>query len=274
MKLNLIIVLFLSLSCKVKKQDFTNQHGHNALSNATLIGEFNFDVSNENPNNIGYRVWETDENEGIKSICVSNGYVYMTDVYHNNIKKVNLETGKIIAGPRIPRIEGHFDDKVWLRDIAVFNDIIYVTSDLGYVFLLDRNLNFFGKIQIGVGQPYFFSKSKEELNVFLKSEQNEDMSVEVSLLRISESGKHKKIKELLSMKDFNKRTKNYYSKGQLIRIGNDNMQIETDYWIVDLPLSIPFIEEYDAFNIDFNKTTLAYFNTTTEKLKLSVYKID
>lgn len=270
--LNLLLPIALICCGAPQKTDQQETKTQSVAKSAILLNEISLVVSNDNPESIGYKVWETDEDEGAKSICIYEKSIYLTDVYHDNIKRIDIETGQVVSSQRIPRDPKHFDDKLWLRDIAFFDGSIYVTSDLGYVFVLDSSLKMTDRINIERGQPYFFSEKEEYLSVFINANQSEDLSIEVDLLIIRKGGNHKRVKEIIQVDEYKQRTTNYYTKGKIVNYDRGG-HVKTDYWDVSLNEPIPKITKYDARNIDYTRNRLIYFNSTPEQLELKIYKI-
>lgn len=268
--------LVILWSCNSTKKSHTEDNAINFEDRkiAVVVNDISLKVNNKNIESIGYKVWQEDENEGVKSICLTQKYIYLTDVFHNNIKKVEILTGLVESSQRIPAIGNHYDEKVWLRDITVFNKEIYVTSDLGYLFVFGMDLNLKDKIEIGtVGQFYFFSQTVDKLEVFLRNKQNTDLTMNLELLNISKNGDFNRSNMTMELNDFQSRSLNYYSKGKEIKLLNDNKTIISKYWSMKVVDPINTTSEYDSFNIDYSENKLAYFNSTQDELFLRIYEI-
>lgn len=78
--------------------------------------------------------------EGPLIISVWSHYAFITDAFHSNIKKIDLNSGKLFSSRQLG-----INEKVnrsWIRDVNIFGNNVFVTSDLDSIFILDINLKY------------------------------------------------------------------------------------------------------------------------------------
>jgi len=193
-----------------------------------------FKVNNEDSNNIGYEEYKEDESIGPKSLVVCGNYVYITDVYHSNIKEVNITTGEMRSSKRYlsKTTSGNFS-RSWFRDIAIFNDKIYVTTDKDSIFCFSKKLSLLQSIPTLKGDKHIFSIEENELLVYLNDHQLPNHSVQIELLSINKDGQSLNVKKQISIEDYEKKSPimkfmekntNYISRMEEI-ILNANMEL-------------------------------------------------
>jgi hypothetical protein len=239
------------------------------LLNIKLYKEYTFSCSNSDYRCFGYEIWEGDENVGVKSICLDENNAYLTDVYHNNIKKINIEDGKITSSLPLldtpPSISG-----VWLRDIAIFDYKLYVTSDIDSIYVFNKDLILIETIASFKGRKTFYRVTDDSLYVYLNSTQMPDKNISVDLQLIKKIDSKKRMNLIIPI--------HKYKGNPLLKDNQGNSYQVVDNCILTmygkLQLNTPLYEiaEYSARNMDFTKSHLAFFTTNQFSLSLYVYK--
>lgn len=234
---------------------------------------YEFKINNQNINEIGYQTWDDDEHVGVKGISIEKQFVYLTDVYHNNIKRINIETGELFSSEIIDSIAG--DDLIWLRDLTYFNNKIYVTSDRSKVYILNKDLSKEGEITTIVSRKYIFNQSEDSLKIFLKNEQKKDLTMQVDLLLVTNDNQTKNISENVSLEKYKTSLEALSVNGKPYEVfSKDGKEyIRAEFGLLELKSKIPEITNYDCSNVQFTKNVLVYFESTPEKFILYVYKL-
>jgi hypothetical protein len=225
-----------------------------------------FRINNNDISSFGYKFFKDDESIGVKALCIYGDYAYFTDVYHNNIKRVNLITDSIKVSDELR----NGDTAIWLRDICVFNDSVFVTSDGGYVYVFSKDLNHYKEVSALRGIQGIDKLTKDSLII---SNAGTD---ENNLITITKNGIHQVRSKQSSVihgtlqKDtveyaIDKPFKKYETKGK--------WYLQNQFGIIPLNEPIPQITEYGCENVDFSGKYLVYYNSTPELLELYVYTL-
>ena len=229
---------------------------------------FSFPVDNDSVDNIG--IVELDKNIwiGITSLCVVNHYVYLTDEYHKNIKRVDILTSEIICSNKLT-------DSTYFKqfnDIVEFNNSLYITSSENNIYVVGKDLKKYFSFQLPTKGGY-------PINILSKTDSTLDFCIEIrdSAYRINTTNK-----VTLGRKLDNKEIiwlTNYFD----IHLGNIRYK-NLRYFIEDnqefmligdkkIKLLVPYKYCSDAYNIDFNDDYLVIFNTSTKEFNLYVYPL-
>jgi hypothetical protein len=234
-----------------------------------LYKKFSFPCNNSDYKCFGYEVWEDDEDVGVKSISLDENNAYLTDVYHNNIKKVNIEDGTITSSIPI-RNTPPSKSGLWLRDITIFNNKLYVTSDIDSIYVFDKDLTLIETIASYKGTKTFYRVTNDSLFIYLNSRQMPNKTILFDLQLITKTDSKKRINLTIPI--------NKYKENSLLKDVQGNSYQITDNYILTkygkLLLNTPLYEitGYIARNIDFKKDELAFYITNQSTLRLYVYK--
>lgn len=236
-----------------------------------------FSIKNEDFSSFGYKIWDEDEDIGVKSICLDGDFIYLTDVFHNNVKKINLNTWEVEVSKEIKISNIASDRSCWLRDIVIFNEKIYITSDEGYLFILNKELEIEDQILIGGrNRSYVYSKSIKRLEIYSnESHQNENSSVSFNIVGVDNSEEIFNEERTIGVSEYTKWLNNNYSKGKEYKevIEDGKHFFKSKEINLELQEALPHISEYDAFNIDFNETRLVYFESFPDSFIVHSYLI-
>jgi len=109
-----------------------------------------FPVSSNDSSNIGYPE-ESNYEIGPSSIEIDGDYVYIVDVLFDKIWKIDLLNETLTSNAKL-----NWKNKPWLRDIIVFNNKVYVTSDLTEIYKFSQDLELLNTFQTENNDKYFF----------------------------------------------------------------------------------------------------------------------
>jgi hypothetical protein len=202
-------------------------------------------VNNRDYEKIGFELITGDESNGVKSIILKDTVIYLLDAFHNNIKKINLITGKVKSSLPLS------NKKAWLRDLAVFDKKLFVTTDVEANYILDLNLNLIKTFKLPTQTKYVYKVFKDSLLIY-------DLG---KIIAINNAGtvldtRNEDI-DILKMAH----GKKYTIQGNTIN---------TEYGTAHINSSFPYTWKnyYDAINIDFNNKELVYFEVNPKWLKV------
>jgi len=226
---------------------------HNNVSNSNFnylksIKKIFLPVNNHNEKFIGYMHYEDDMNQGPSSIFVYDKYIYLLDSYHENIKKINITTGKITSTSK---------KDIWLTDIFLFKNKLIAPSELPKVLIYNLNLIKEKELMTPKGYKIFIQNNTHN-NVFLVNFSkmlNEDKKII--------EGYH--LDSLLNNKIYSIKVA---LDSSYTRVGFFNTQKEIDgkkflkvgQLLYEIPHSLNVINEYEAKNIFVEPKRITYFN--------------
>lgn len=250
-----IIILLLFAGCSSQQEEKTKVPNDTIQRQVISFNKWVFKIDNENPDNIGYKVYTDDESIGVKGIYPADDYVYITDVYHTNIKRINIKTGELVSSKCLASKPAD-ESGIWLRDIAMLDNNIYVTSDRDSIYVFNLELKYLYAISTEKGRKHFEKVTQDFLLVN-------------NLLRINKNGNVTKVKEaadnVLRETVQGKEFKKYEKEGKYY--------FQSQYGAIELKYPIPKIQAYSgAENFNFNSSTLVYFNSTPTEFILYVYE--
>lgn len=286
MKIDLIVLvvhLFFFASCQGK-----TENNHVNTSNVKHAVEpietgdvkrikssqiFRYKVNNADYKQFGFLPVEEDQSIGVRSIIVSGNFIFVTDPFHGNIKKIDMKNGRVAA------VSTQLDTGNNLRTITVFNNAIYVLTDNEKIFLLDFTLN---KINELVIPKYrwvkdIFNQTENELVLFRPIEdvvQQADISMKIKMVKIDVTNAVKRDSLQLSYDEYNK---SYYAVGNIRGKQYKYLNEEGKHFIVneygkfELKEKLPdTYKYYESKNIDFMVNSIVYFSVSRDEVVLTV----
>lgn len=250
----------------------TRCSGQVGTDNSSTYKIFEIKVDTSQKSLAGYKRWENDEDIGVKSICLHGNSILLVDTYHSNLKKIDLLTDTVYSSVSIAQ-RPCYQSGVWLRDVCVFHDKVYVTSDFGkiYIFSLAK-LDLIDTITIEKGQKYFYKVTESNVQVLNGMKQLPNNSIQYNILSINENDSVVNINDIKSLKA-------YQSGVETNRFG-EIFEIETkengDYLVFNgenklLNRRYEEISTYSARNIDVVDDSVAYFSYNSSYDKLFIY---
>lgn len=285
MRINVIIILYFFVSCQndaqqvacgKSKQGFKqfelqvrNEVLDTSVRRIKTFKKWVFKVNNSDDESIGYKIYTDDESIGVKSICVDSDYVYITDVYHTNIKLINIVTGELKSSKTLANLPPD-ESGIWLWDIAVFNNKVYVTTNGTSIYVFSQELQLVEEITVRYGKNHIENVSKSTIEIFVGGEQIQN-DTNSNILLINENGH--KTKLLKKSQKSNNSQVYVHGKPYKTFVKDGKNYFQNQCGIVVLEEPIPGIKEYSgAESINFNSTTLVYFDSTPTEFTLYVYK--
>ncbi|MCD6249707.1 MAG: hypothetical protein J7J98_05180 [candidate division Zixibacteria bacterium] len=224
------------------------------------MSKLTFRASNDEPELFGYVPPDhTGPGIGVKSITLYGRYAYVTDEVHGNIKRINLTTSHVEVSPALytpARL-------AWPADIAMMKSLIYVASRVGRLYILDDDLSVLAtKELLHDNEPVFIPVSDSSLTLFYDGYNtmwiihspdsivlHRDTAFEIDYWN-APRGKMYKVEDSIQPNTF-----------------------ETDSYSVQLKGVFPGNDAgLDAFNVDFNDSTLVYYDIDASELVITVYK--
>jgi len=214
-------------------------------SKSSTYNRYEFCFDNTDLSAFGFEYFDNDESIGPKSIFISDQFAYIADTYHSNIKKINLLTGEMNSSVSL------CNNRAWLRDIIEFDNMLFVLTDLAANYVLDKNLNLIKEIQLPAGSKYGLKSGEDYLLIYSSGK----------VIYLNHEGKVAKEKN-----EFHNILQTI--RGKEYDLSDESIITEYGSYIHSGSYT-PTWEYYDAVNIDFNSSFLAFF--TIDKSCLSLY---
>jgi hypothetical protein len=240
-----------------------------------LCKKLSYNINNKDFNSIGYQAWEEDESIGVKSLCLYGNYIYITDVYHSSVKRIDINTGEMKTSESVRKDNPQEPNTAWFRDIGIFNGNVYVVTDRNTIYSFDLNLKAlqsFSYPEPGLSAKYIFSISKDSLCTWEDKNELKDHSRQFKLFCINKANYGKEMNYVIPETKYFSYLDNRYLKGRRYKIFKKDGKsfFQSKYGIVQL--DIPTIDKYDAYNIDFNESGVYFFDSKPTKFTLYIYK--
>jgi hypothetical protein len=256
-----------------KNQKIETIESNDSLKQVELIKKWVFKVNNADPGQIGYKTYTDDESIGVKAICVDGEYAYIADVYHTSVKRINITTGELLSSKPLSNLPSD-ESGIWLRDISIFNNKIYVTSDMSSIYVFSLDLELLQMISVLKGRKNIESINENNIEIFLYDNQLADKSIEKTLLSIDKNGDTATIKKQTSIQEYKKLLSQERVQGKPFQVYTKNSRsyFKNEYGIIELSNQVPDIKTYDVRNLNFNLSSLVFFDSTPTEFTLYVYK--
>jgi len=223
-----------------------------------LVSTYTFPINNDRPNCFGHQPAH-DFDVGPTAIALDGQYVYIVDTYHANIKRIDLDSGVVITSDKISTLK-----QPWLRDVAVFNDKVYVTSDLDSIYVLSKNLRPLTSVYVGKEQKYFSKVSQDTLEIYFNLT-NKILKITPDHRIVAFEQPRQRYIQSPGKTPRGKRYHEFDEKGK--------QYIRTPYGVVELtPTFRETFMRYDASPVDFDAEKLVYFVLKDSALVLYLYK--
>ncbi len=224
----------------------------------------------ENSDSFGYDVFEeTGEINSVVSIKIVNKYIYLSDAVHGNVKRLDLESGELIASEKLDT------DSSWINSLAYYNDLLYVFTFKGNVYLLDKNLKKKDKFFLNnyIGNINVFSEDEDGLKIYRHSPNDifQNKSQEYYLKRIVVSKTNNYTFDTIPLNNEEYLTLLRKEIGKEVLVDN-KLIFKTTNWKYEIPDSLSKNNDYDCRSIDYSKDYIVTFEVNPRLLKLIVYK--
>ncbi len=243
----LITLVYFSIGCNnthSQKENPTNQSGF-IKANCT---KFKFLFNNEDFNSFGKKFFKNDLPISPKSIAIYDEWIYIIDTYHNNIKRIdynknNLKSSKILS-----------KDNIWLNDIIVFNNKLYIISEIDSLYIYDFDLNLIERKWLNKGEGKFYKLYNDSLIISYPAEKYKFITINSKDEIINVSHGYRSKKDL--------------SHGKFCIRDVENSIIETAYGKFVLNQEY----KYEGANLDFDEKKISFFNTDSNYIYINVCK--
>lgn len=240
-------------------------------SKTCLYKTYSFNVKNSSVDSFGFELYIDDESTGAKSLSIDSDFVYITDAYHSEVKKININTGEIVSSRN--NSPNYLQSFKQFNDIIVFNDNVLIPAyDSLYTF--SKQLKLLNSIKIQRGEKYIERVDSDKLFIYINDHQLSDLSTEYEYLVVDKANSVSTIKENISIGDYEKKSKikKIQGKNYDIYSNEGKTYFRCEYGTIELKTMVPEIKHYAARNLNFNKSTLVFFDSTPKKLTLYVYR--
>jgi DNA-binding beta-propeller fold protein YncE len=225
-----------------------------------------FKMDNRNLKKFGYDCPESDEGIGPVSIALHGDEVYVVDNHQDNIKKIDLVSGRIVAvtgtgGTRYKR---------WFRDVAVLNGKIVVTSDLNMMYVFNPNLTQIDSFFVEGAPKYrqegtkfliWVSDTLYAYNIF------QDTFYQVysigEKVKLGSPGKHYYSNDFL--------LNSAHGRGYTVELQGDSLVFQNNYVALRLDNVLPSIRCFDAINVDYDNKRMVCFDVSRLEFSLYIY---
>ncbi len=262
-----VVILIFTCSCFGQKKPCSSKYEYLTYS---------FKIDNQDSAKMGFTFFADDESYGVKAVAIYPGskYVYVIDASHGNLKRIDIANGQTISSRKVNiKYKG-----LLLYDIAVMQNKVYVTSDRG-VFIFDTNLNYIGNIEsdsVWTNLTGFSRVTNDSLFIAIRGTQLKDLSIEESQLVITKDSNFLR-KKIIPIKELTEERKirRILGKEYQTNMSGGKPFLQNEFGCYELKSSIPNISKYySSRNIDFDKRTIVYFDSTPEQLNLYCYLLD
>ena len=118
-----IVFLIFTLSCSSNQKKSHNKYEQNVLKNLIDSTTYIFEVDNYNPNYLGFETIEMSPASGFSSFFIMDSIMYISDSYHNNLKKFIIRDSICEFQAKSNKIED-----IMVGDIYCLNDTLMILS--------------------------------------------------------------------------------------------------------------------------------------------------
>lgn len=270
MNKQIIVFALLLLITGCNQQSASKMQGDKILSSTKQLKKtttFYYQV-NESTDSIGYKRFEDGEISSIVSLKIVGKQVFLSDPVHGNVKRIDLENRKLTASERLDT------DSSWLYNIAYFNNLLYVFTFRGKVYLLDKNLETKGTFFLPdfIGDIDVYSENMDSLVIYRNPSDIYQDNNRKDYLRRMIIGKNNHYSfDTISLEGEESLTRLRKETGKEVRQG-DKLVYETSKGKYEILDSIEIKKEYDCKRIDYSDDYLVTFEVNPKRLKLVVYE--
>jgi hypothetical protein len=240
------------------------------------VKSYRFNIDNNNLNSFGFLLIEEDQSIGVRSIVLHGDYLYISDPFHGNIKKMRISDGELSSSLKL-------DSNYKIREITVFNNFLYVFTDDTKCYSLDLDLNIKAELTIPKYRwvKDIFKQTQKELMIYRPIEdviQLADKSTRLKIVKIGQDNSISKDSLTLTYEQFESSA--YSPKANHIRgikydyVANGNKTTLTNqYGVFELKEKLSNTAKfYDSKNIDFTESKIAHFSVTNNEVIIAIYE--
>ena len=269
--LRMIYKLCLILLFMVCRISFAQKLNVDTFGNYAKYYKYVYQIDNKNRNKIGY-IETGDESIGVKALCTDGKFIYLTDVVHSSVKKIDFSTGSIVKSVDLQKNHSVPPYALWLRDIYYFGKEIVVITDFDSVYVLDTALNLVRTVYSGKSfiEKYVIMENDHGIYVDIDSSYL-DNGVKYSIYMNMYADS---IKIVHSIFEANKgiNISSRYNYHSIRAYDKDNMYyLEIGNSIFKLKEKFSEVNSYFAFNACKSNNLVCYFSSTKNEFVLFVY---
>lgn len=214
------------------------------------VEELRFSYDNTDTLSFGVKFVPHDFPIGQPSLVLNKGNVYIIDAFHSNVKKVDLNTGKFETSQVLPSRGGH------LYDAIVFNNKLYISSELDTIYVLDMDLAPLARLNPGLGRASF-----------VRTYGNDSLSIYFPDAKMYQTWNHRN--ELIRSRTINLNDRRFelYFKNKWLKSIGDGLT-RSQYGVIRTNRDL-FLDD-----VDFDSTRLVVMDQDSSYLTLSVFHFD
>lgn len=273
MKFTIIAVLVLTFiwSTACKSQISTRK-----LLSTT---EYRYAFDSTDCNSFGFYKFEDGEELYPIDIIVVDNFAIILDLLQRKLKKVDLNTGKIIA------CSEKITDSKYVNNLACFNSKIYVFTIVRTTFIYNLNLELLNTIDLDKalnGRKEILS-IRENLKIYSISQSNlfqikKDNQINDFLIYFAYDTNNNYAVDTIEVDDFREYIypSNHRIKGKAVEVEDTDSSFSIIYkdHLYIIPEKVSRMKYYMNSNIDFSGNYVAWFGISKEGLDLHVYKFE
>lgn len=244
----------------------------NFLKKIKSFKQFKYNVDNNSNKAIGFSLVQDDEALGIRGIILKDSFVYLSDPYFGNIKRINLNNGDLCISETLTT--NRFFS---IRNLAVFNNNIYVFTDKEDFYILNFDLKILSqnKIENGKGIKDIFQTKEDTLIIYFSQdiEQLYNKKINVSRAIILKDNNIKKDTVCFNnFEEYSEWESNVRGIFYKTIYKDGKHYLLNEYGQFEINENLPSTSEYyNSKSIDFNSNTIVYFKTLPTELIICVY---
>lgn len=227
---------------------------------------FTFPVS-KNPSDFGYYVFPgTGEIFSVSSIRLINNAIYLTDASNSNIKKIDLNTGKLSVSKSLKR------DRTWLISLGYLNNQLYLITDRNIVYIMDLDLNYKRSILLKnfVGRIFLSFESPDSLVLTNMDDCYNDKEGYLCPINYIIDKYDHCVRDSTRPENFDlllDRSSGIIAPEVIIK---KKLFLNINDLLYEIPVSIENLNPYDCYNVDFSKGRLTYYEMNKNRIKIEV----
>ena len=216
---------------------------------------YSYEISNSDNAKIGY--FEPEDYPGealsIKSITSDGENIFLLDGYHQNIKKIDIEKGKIKISEKI--------NNDFLSDMVYFENDLFIASKYKGIYIYNSKLTQINFIEL---KKYFGSEKYfyfEDNSLFLYIPDN-SLSIELNRNGLGKSIEESNINVVGTR----------FIRNKKIDYNDLILNIEDKYFKLKRPYENTF-KYFNSINIYYDDNLLSYYSIDSDSLNLYIYNL-
>jgi hypothetical protein len=230
---------------------------------APSVAKLNFITDELDKKSFGYKEWMGDENQGCISIATIKDLLFLSDIFHNNIKLI--KDGDIIATSDCINAKSN-----WPGRLFVFNNRIVLLTYYNGIHIYSKDLILEKQIKCINGLKELYKVNNESIMFFSETEQITPERIRTNIIKIDCHNNYNIVDTIIESERYmNTISSKYNSKGQLFNI-EGNIIKTIDFGTFQLPEEYAPIEEYDAYNLDFSSDKIVFFRSYPDSLNIFI----